>query len=113
MSKVVSKEKHATVQQKERTRFPLATQTERREQEDDDTVDLECPDKEQDFFQAVSAGPVISKFEKWLSSPDSGKRDEKTVKQHSAQLMAMLNVIDKSCDVTRDLHSLMEEARRR
>ena len=100
MSKVVSKEKHATVQQKKRTRFPLATQTERREQEDDDTVDVECPDKEQDFFQPVSAGPVISKFEKWLSSPDGGKRDEKTVKQHSAQLMAMLNVIDESCDVT-------------
>lgn len=41
----------------------------------------------------VTAHPVLIKFEEWLKSPDGGKRDNKTVNQHSAQLVNMLNAI--------------------
>lgn len=77
MSKVVPKEKHAMVKRKEQTRIPVATQTERREQEHDDVAELECPDEAQNFLQTVPAGPVIVNFEKWLRSPDDGKRNKK------------------------------------
>ena len=100
MSKAVPKEKHAMVKRKEQTQIPVATQAERREQEDDDVAELECPYEVQDSPQTVPAGSVIVTFEKWLRSPDGGKRDEKTAKQHSAQLMGMLNAIDKSGDIT-------------
>ena len=47
----------------------------------------------------VNTHPIFVKFEQWMLSPDGGKRDEKTVKQHSAQLFGILRAIDDSEDV--------------
>ena len=47
----------------------------------------------------VIAYPVLRQFEVWLQIPDSGKRDSKTLKQHSAQMVGLLNAIDKTCDI--------------
>ena len=45
------------------------------------------------------ANPVIVKFEEWMLSPDGGRRDAKTAKQHSAQLFGMLKAIDDQEDI--------------
>ena len=42
---------------------------------------------------------LLAEFEDWFRSPDGGKRDEKTVKQHSSQLFLMLKVIDDEEDM--------------
>lgn len=49
------------------------------------------------------ADGVLLQFENWLLSPDGGKRDEKTGKQHRTQLATILKIIDE----TSDIHSLL------
>ena len=46
---------------------------------------------------------VLHEFENWLQSPDGGKRDKKTAKQHRTQLATIIKVIDETCDI----HSLL------
>ena len=40
------------------------------------------------------AGNVITQFRDWLASPDGGRKDTKTVKQHVSQLKNILSVVD-------------------
>ena len=49
----------------------------------------------EDISSTASMPALLQEFEDWFRSPDGGKRDEKTVKQHSAQLFSMLKIIDK------------------
>ena len=37
---------------------------------------------------------VITQFRDWLASPDGGRKDTKTVKQHVSQLKKILSVVD-------------------
>ena len=43
--------------------------------------------------------PIFRQFEDWLQSPDGGKQDAKTAKQHTVQLTTILNVIDETSDI--------------
>jgi hypothetical protein len=52
----------------------------------------------------VGMPALLVDFEDWLRSPDGGKRDEKTVKQHGAQLFGMLKAVDDQ----QDLNSLLD-----
>ena len=49
--------------------------------------------------------PMLTKSEEWLGSPDGGKRDKKTVKQHSSQLWMILMVIDDAGNIS-SLHHI-------
>lgn len=53
----------------------------------------------------------ILTFSKWLQSPDGGKKDSKTVKQHSSQINRILSVIDtdKKVESLLDLTLLKEK----
>ena len=42
----------------------------------------------------ASAASVLTQFRDWLLSPDGGKKDVKTVKQHVSQLKNTLSVVD-------------------
>ena len=48
----------------------------------------------EDVPSASTMPALLRDFEDWFRSPDGGKRDDKTVKQHSAQLFSMLKAID-------------------
>ena len=43
--------------------------------------------------------PIFRQFEDWLQSPDGGKQDPKTAKQHSVQLTTILNVVDETSNI--------------
>ncbi len=98
-SKVVPKGKHPTINWKEQraqnTHTPLRTIAESRVHERDTVVQPEVHDSS----RKVAAYPVLRQFEIWLQTPDGGKRDAKTVKQHSSQLVGLLNAIDHTSDI--------------
>lgn len=54
-----------------------------------------------------SSHPIFVSFRNWMRSPDGGKRDEKTILQHSAQLWSMLLAIDSSCDINSLLDTML------
>ena len=41
----------------------------------------------------------LHQFKVWLQTPDGRKRDSKTSKQHSSQMVGLLNAINKTCDI--------------
>ena len=78
--------------------------------EDDSSDDKisDCPARRSDEStnEQIAKNPVILKFEEWMLSPDGGKRDAKTAKQHSSQVFGMLKAIDDE----EDMHSLLDLA---
>jgi site-specific recombinase XerD len=63
--------------------------------------DEERNDEEQihEVLHTSNSHPLVAEFEEWMSSPDGGKRDDKTVKQHAAQLLKLLTVLGQPDDV--------------
>lgn len=63
----------------------------------------DCDDIENDVtvgdIPTATMPALLAEFEDWFLSPDGGKRDEKTVKQHSSQLYSLLKVIDDEEDM--------------
>ena len=70
--------------------------------------DNDCDDIENDVtvedIPTATMPALLAEFEDWFLSPDGGKRDEKTVKQHSSQLFSLLKVIDDE----EDMQSLLD-----
>ncbi|CAB4032290.1 Neurofilament medium polypeptide [Paramuricea clavata] len=70
--------------------------------------DNDCDDNENDVtvedIPTATMPVLLAEFEDWFLSPDGGKRDEKTVKQHSSQLYSLLKVIDDE----EDMQSLLD-----
>ena len=61
----------------------------------DEDVHLEVVESEDAEFEGENTDPLfILAFSKWLHSPDGGKKDSKTAKQHSSQISRILSVID-------------------
>lgn len=98
-SKVVPKGKHPIINWKEQRaqniHTPLNTIAKSRVHERDTVVQPEVHDSS----SKVAAYPVLRQFEIWLQTPDGGKRDSKTAKQHSSQLVGLLNAIDHTSDI--------------
>ena len=69
---------------------------------DDSSLDSDSDDNDvavEDIPLTATVPSLLVEFEGWFRSPDGGKRDEKTVKQHSSQLFSMLKVIDDEEDM--------------
>ena len=67
------------------------------DKQDDDVSSVQSSD--------TTAPTVIVKFESWLKSADGGNLDDKTSKQHRAQISKLLKLIDRK----EDLASLFNE----
>ncbi|CAB4014017.1 Neurofilament medium polypeptide, partial [Paramuricea clavata] len=103
----VSKKKHPAILWKEE-RDQISTPPEmmlgnvQKEKNDDGHTsqsESESLGERKSCLNKVTAHPLFIKFEEWLKSPDGGKRDSKTVSQHSAQLVNMLNAIDDTGEI--------------
>ena len=70
----------------------------------EESVDESDNEGQSESLSRVGMPAMLVDFEDWLRSPDGGKRDEKTVKQHSSQLFGMLKAIDDQ----QDLKSLLD-----
>ncbi len=104
---IVPDRKHHLLQYKERKTHLLIGQSFGEEGTTSSSITSDDDEDDSDDAQEVSGAaekpaphPVLTKFEEWLESLDGGKRDKKTVKQHSSQLWKILMVIDDSGDIS-------------
>ena len=89
-SRVASKGQHTPLKWKEQRAQTVSTNmaVESDDNEDPSTMqtDHSTGAQPEDTSRKVIAYPVLRQFEVWLQTPDGGKRDSKTSKQHSAQI---------------------------
>ena len=97
-SRVASKGQHAPLKWKEQRAQVVSTNMAVDSDDDEEPSTMQTDHntgmQPEDTSRKVIAYPVLRQFEVWLETPDGGKRYSKTSKQHSAQMVGLLNVID-------------------
>ena len=102
-SRVASKGQHAPLKWKEQRAQTVSTNMAVESDDDEEPLTMQTDHntgvQPEDTSRKVIAYPVLRQFEVWLQTPDGGKRDSKTSKQHSTQMVGLLNAIDETCDI--------------
>ena len=101
-SRVASKGQHTFLKWKEQRAQNVSTNIAVESQNEEPSTtpaDLHTGVEPKEASRKVVAYPVLRQFEVWLQTPDGGKRDSKTSKQHSSQMVGLLNAIDDTCDI--------------
>ena len=107
-SRVASKGQHMPLKWKEQRAQTVSTNMAVESDDDEEPSTMQTDHntgvQPEGTSRKVIAYPLLRQFKVWLQTPDGGKTDSKTSKQHSAQMVGLLNAIYETCD----LYSLLD-----
>ena len=109
-SRVASKGQHTLLNLKEQWEQNVSTNIAVQSHDEEPSTTLTDHNtgmQPEETSRKVVAYPVLRQFKVWLQTPKGGRRDSKTPKQHSSQMVGLLNVIDQFLSCFSCLISLM------